>query len=1118
VRICPTCGEENPDRARFCLTCATGLTGEAPSSQEVRKTITVLFSDLVGSTAMGERLDPESVRGVMTRYFEAMRAVIERNAGFLEKFIGDAVVARFGIPIVREDDALRAVRAAVGMREALDALNEELGRNWGVTLNVRMGLNTGEVVAGRPDADQSVVLGDAINVAARFEQAAPPGEILIGEPTYRLVRHAVEAEPVEPLSLKGKSEPVPAYRLIRVHEEAEAIPRRLDSALVGREREMESLLDAFSHTATVIEPRRVTVLGPPGVGKSRVVAELLAMVQPKATVLRGRCHQHGDGGPYGPIAEAIAPVLGGISAEQTEVAEEIGKLLAGDDRAPVVAEQIWGIVGPDEPRGPREDTFWAVAKLVEALAHTRPTVLFLDDIHWAEPITIELIDRLTNEKGAGAVLLVCAARPELVEAYPGWAEQTGNISSLVLDPLSDSETERLLQNLLGAEHVPEKAAARIAEAAEGNPLFVEETVQMLIDDGALREEAGRWVATPELAHSQVPPTIQAIVAARLDRMPSKERALIERASIAGRDFSTAVVSHLSPDQEQAAIPALLTSLTSKDLVRPIGPQSDGRYRFRHAAVQDTVYRSVPKATRADLHELYASWLEHSGGAEDEQAHSIGHHLEQAVRFRRDLGTADDHVRALSRKAVVNLAKACDRAMAVGDRQAAADLGERIRLLLIDVAAQPDSADLDMIARVGKLGVTLGDWDRTVALLTPYAPFAHPPILRDLGVALCKLHRDDPEGEGYRQGQRYLEAASTGARPDVDAVASFAGTYKGLDEQVAHRLYDRAVQLDRADPYALGNWLEYEVSDRGDLATVDERAHEIRAAIARCRRQAALGENLPWAFYDIGKFSLLLDRAEESLQAYAKAVQLSTAVFMLESALGSLERIASVAPKLQGYGWVRRLLLLGASGLFGTLGALRTLRRLALGPLEAPSGRIVIVAGGSHQAVEEEMQAYKHLLLAAFEGFECLVISGGTTHGVSGLVGDVQERYPATTRTLGYVPRLLPMGQAADADRYSEIRRTEGEDFGPLEPLQYWTDIVTSGFDPAGVRLLGIGGGTISAMEYRVALALGAAVGVVARSGRAADRLLAGREWATSRTLEVLPGEVDAVRQFLEGEC
>jgi class 3 adenylate cyclase len=412
VLICPSCGEENSDRARFCQKCATPLT-EPERISETRKVVTIVFADVTGSTALGERLDPEALRRVMGRYFEQMSAVIERHGGTVEKFIGDAVMAVFGIPQLHEDDALRAVRSAEGMRKALGALNADLERDHGVGVAARIGVNTGEVVTGDSGTDQRLVTGDAVNVAARLEQAAAAGEVLLGDPTYRLVKDAVEIEPVEALELKGKSERVAAYRLVRVLEAPEGHARHLDSPMVGRAKEHELLERALAHAVSERTSHLFTLLGPAGVGKSRLVQEFLSGTGATARVLRGRCLSYGDGITFFPLAEIVEEAAGISRDDDLETARsKVRALLVGADDADRIVSLVGSLLAWGGESGASEEAFWGVRKLLERLASDQPVVVVFDDIHWAEPTLLDLIEHLADWTRDAALLLLCVARPD----------------------------------------------------------------------------------------------------------------------------------------------------------------------------------------------------------------------------------------------------------------------------------------------------------------------------------------------------------------------------------------------------------------------------------------------------------------------------------------------------------------------------------------------------------------------------------------------------------------------------------------------------------------------------------------------------------------------------------
>ncbi|MDQ2982628.1 MAG: AAA family ATPase [Actinomycetota bacterium] len=649
MAACGACGTENADDARFCSSCGASLT-PAEALREVRKTVTIVFSDVVGSTAVGERLDPESLRRVMSRYFDAMAVVVERHGGMVEKFIGDAIMAVFGIPVVHEDDALRAVRAAAEMREELTGLNEELERDYGVRIENRTGVNTGEVVSGDPSSGQRLVTGDAVNVAARLEQAAAPGEVLVGETAYRLVRDAVEAEPVEPLEAKGKTDPLGAHRLTRVIEGAAPFARRFESPLVGRERELALLSQAYDRAVDERSSHLFTLLGSAGIGKSRLVQEFLDGID-GARVVSGRCLSYGEAITYWPLVE-ILEQLGG---------DDVIHALRDAEDAQLIVNRVSEAAGQAKPSGSPEETPWAVRKLFEALAGEQPLVVVLDDLEWAEPTFLDLVEHIADLSRDAPILLLCVARPELLDQRPNWGGGKLNATSILLEPLTAGDADILIDNLLGSSPLAPNTRTRVTEVAEGNPLFVEQLLAMLSENGAGEEMA-------------IPPTIQALLAARLDRLVAGERAAIERGSVVGKEFWRGAVEQLSADHE-SVIPAL-QGLVRKELVRPHRSTTFPReeaYRFRHNLVRDAAYRGMPKELRAGLHEQFAEWLEGERSGLDE---IVGYHLEQAYQYRRELGPLDDHATELGRRAGERLGAAGERALARSDIHAAKSLLRR----------------------------------------------------------------------------------------------------------------------------------------------------------------------------------------------------------------------------------------------------------------------------------------------------------------------------------------------------------------------------------------------------------------------------------------------------------
>jgi class 3 adenylate cyclase/predicted ATPase len=599
MTVCSSCRADNPANAKFCNECGAALAVAAPREQ--RKTVTVLFCDVSGSTSLAERVDPEALRAIMARYFDVARTAIERHGGTVEKFIGDAVMAVFGIPIVHEDDALRAVRAALELRDAVE-------------IDVRIGVNTGEVVTGGGD---TLATGDAVNVAARLEQAAGTGEVLLGEQTYALVRDAVDVELLPPLEAKGKSEPLTAYRLRSVTGGA---GRRDAAPMVGRAAELELLGRAYERTVREHACHLFTILGTAGIGKSRLVSEFLAGLQ-HARVVHGRCLSYGEGITYWPVVEVLKQL--GTSVES---------VFREGTTPPEIA--------------------WDVRRSLEHAALDGALVVVFDDIQWGEATFLDLIEHVADLSRGAPILLLCMARPELLDVRPGWAGGKHNATTVLLEPLPRDAVDELLVALAG------EVDERIREAADGNPLFVEEMVE-------LARMRGGDVA--------VPPTIQALLTARLDSLPEAERAVLERGAVEGQVFHRNAVAALAPEEPQ--VDTRLVSLVRKELVRPdqAALPRDDAYRFRHLLIRDAAYEALPKATRIDLHERFATWLEEHGADLVELDEIVGYHLEQAARYAVELGRPS---RGLAARAAARLEAAAFRAEARGDGSATLNLVER----------------------------------------------------------------------------------------------------------------------------------------------------------------------------------------------------------------------------------------------------------------------------------------------------------------------------------------------------------------------------------------------------------------------------------------------------------
>jgi class 3 adenylate cyclase/tetratricopeptide (TPR) repeat protein len=681
VKTCPQCGGVLPEQSRFCPSCGAPVSA-APASAERRKVVTVIFADVVGSTALGEHVDPETLRWAMQRWFDRMQEAVERHGGTVEKFIGDAVMAVFGIPVSHEDDALRAVRAAAQMRAEGTALRDELRRERGFELAVRIGVNTGEAVTGAATGGGSFTTGDTVNVAARLEQAARPGDVLVGHDTFRLVRHAVEAERVAPLTVKGKSAPLQAYRLVAVAPDAGARPARPRAPMVGRQRERRRLLDAFHQAVADRSCQLFTVLGTGGVGKSRLVAEVVETIDGAATVAAGRCLPYGDGLTWWPLVEALS---------DSGLLEQVGP--DADEATPIVTN----LLAPAGAAVAPEEAFWAVRKVLEALARRQPLVIVIDDLQWAEPTFVELVEHVADWSRDAPLLLLVMARPELLDSRPGWGGGKPNATSVLLEPLAEADAADLLAHLLGPNRLGERAATRILEVAEGNPLFVEELVAMLAEDGDLP--------------STVPPTIHALLAARIDRLPEQARAVLEAAAVEGKEFARERVEVLVGD----SVDEQLLALVRTDLIRPAGA-SRGTFRFRHQLICEAAYDGMPKQMRAAMHERFADWLEEHGTNMPSVDELLGHHLERAVQLRRELGADDGAVATLAEQASASLLRA-------GRRATASEEPAATRLLERALALAPDAARATVLVALADALYNDGELLRAAATARDAVPLA-----------------------------------------------------------------------------------------------------------------------------------------------------------------------------------------------------------------------------------------------------------------------------------------------------------------------------------------------------------------------------------------------------------
>ena len=653
VDACPRCGSDLPPDARFCPAC--GLTLASRDSAEERKVVTVLFADVTDSTELGEQLDPEHLREVMASYFAAMREEIEAEGGTVEKFIGDAVMAVFGVPAAHEDDPIRALRAALRMRVRLDDVNDRLMATRGVTLQLRIGVNTGEVLASvDPQPGEPMVTGDAVNVAARLQGVAERGGILASERTARGARGFRFGDAVS-LDLKGKGQPVRAREL---REGGAAIQDRgvpgLHAPMVGRDEELSLLLTMFRRSAVEGRPNLVTIYGDAGVGKSRLTAEfLLRAERDGATVVRGRCLPYGEGITYWPLAEILKGYAGVFDSDPPELALEkirkAGRELLTEDvtsdpgRATAALAFTVNVADPEfdfgsmEPREVRQEVHAGWRSFFSALAAETPLVVIVEDIHWADPALLDLLDE-SAERVVGPVLFVCPSRPDLAATRPAWGGGRRNHSTIALEPLTPSQADRLVHALLTIEDLPASVHARILERAEGNPFFLEEIVRQLIDEGHLVRVGDRWRALDEIEHVVIPDTVQAVLAARFDLLDAQDKRVLQAAAVVGRVFwpgPVALLAHLPKE----AVDASLRTLEDRELVlsrltSSLAGQPESI--FKHVLIRDVAYESLPRRDRTASHAAVAGWIEETAGDRaGEMAELLAYHLSTAVALSRE---------------------------------------------------------------------------------------------------------------------------------------------------------------------------------------------------------------------------------------------------------------------------------------------------------------------------------------------------------------------------------------------------------------------------------------------------------------------------------------------------
>ena len=709
--VCQACGSENPDAARFCSHCGRAL-GAGPETcvscgaelppdarfcpacgmrheraeEAERRLVTVLFADITDSTPLGEALDPEDLNDVLGMYADAMREEIEAEGGVVEKFIGDAVMAVFGAPVAHEDDAARALRAALAMRRRLQQLNGELERRLDVQLAMRIGLHTGEVIAAldaRPEV--GMITGDAVNTAARLEQNARPGQILVSERTARSA-HGFRFGGAHALAVKGKAEPIATVELIAADERAGPGAQRrgvpgLRAPMVGRDHELELLRSLYGRVASSGRAQLVTVYGDPGIGKSRLTGEFLAWAegQPvRPSVMRGRCLPYGEGVSYWPLAEIVKAYTGVLDSDAPEVAlSKVGRL-AGDilseapdpDRAAAALAFTFGLedarfgFGELPPRQVRLETHDAWRALFTGLAAKSPVLVVVEDIHWADDALLDLLEDLADRIPA-PLLFLCPARPDLAQRRAGWGGGKRNFSSIFLEPLSHDDAARLVELLLAVEELPASTREAMVEHADGNPFFLEEIVRHLIDDGRIVRAGDRWQAAEDIGEIVIPDTVQGVLAARIDLLPAEERRALRSAAVVGRVFWKGPVATLL-DGDSERLDDILGRLEDRELVTSqVGSTVAGEreFVFKHVLTRDVAYGTLARRDRARAHAAVAAWIESAAGARQREfADLLAHHYREAYEGGlADPGSSPEALDELRRKSLRALLEASSEA-------------------------------------------------------------------------------------------------------------------------------------------------------------------------------------------------------------------------------------------------------------------------------------------------------------------------------------------------------------------------------------------------------------------------------------------------------------------------